>query len=65
MIAADGVARTRLGDEVLVKRTMDDLLAQDSPRMTVNDDEPSLKGAATGSCTGEAFVIDVRRTPRA
>jgi hypothetical protein len=38
MAAADGVARTRLGYEVLVKRTMDDLLAQDSPRMTVDDD---------------------------
>jgi hypothetical protein len=38
MAAADGVARTRLGYEVLVKLTMDDLLAQDSPRMTVDDD---------------------------
>jgi hypothetical protein len=31
-LATDGVACTRLGYDVLVKLTMDDLLEQDSPR---------------------------------
>jgi hypothetical protein len=37
-LAADGVDRARLGYDVLVKLTMDDLLEQDSPRMAVDDD---------------------------
>jgi hypothetical protein len=36
-LGTDGVDRTRLGYDVLVKLTMDDLLAQDSPRMAVDD----------------------------
>ena len=46
-LATDGVARTRLGYEVLVKLTVDDLLERDSLRMAVEDERESLEGAAT------------------
>jgi hypothetical protein len=46
-LAADGVARTRLGYEVLVKLKVDDLLERDSLRMAVEDERESLDGAAT------------------
>jgi hypothetical protein len=45
-LAADGVERTRLGYEVLVKLKVDDLLERDSLRMTVEDERESLDGAA-------------------
>jgi hypothetical protein len=53
-LANDGVERTHLGYDVLVKLKVDDLLEQESPRMTVEDDQPSLKGVATGPHTGES-----------
>jgi hypothetical protein len=53
------VERTRLGYDVLVKLKVDELLKQESIQMAVEDDQPSLKGAATGSHAGEASVIVV------
>jgi hypothetical protein len=50
-LAADGVERTRLGYEVLVKLKVDDLLERDSLRMTVEDERESLDGAATAPRT--------------
>ena len=48
-LAADGVERTRLGYEVLVKLTVDDLLERDSLRMAVERESPD--GAATAPRT--------------
>jgi hypothetical protein len=58
-LATKGVERTRLGYDVLVKLKVDELLDQESIQMAVEDDQPSLKGAATGSRMGEASVIVV------
>ena len=46
-LTTDGVARTHLGYDVLVKLKVDDLLERDSLRMAVEDDQASLEGAAT------------------
>jgi hypothetical protein len=46
-LATEGVERTRLGYEVLVKLKVDDLLERDSLRMAVEDDRESLDRAAT------------------
>ena len=48
-LAADGVERTRLGYEVLVKLKVDDLLERDSLRMAVERESPD--GAATAPRT--------------
>lgn len=58
-LATEGVERTRLGYDVLVKLKVDELLEQESIQMAVEDDQPSLKGAARGSHAGEASVIVV------
>jgi hypothetical protein len=58
-LANDGVARTRLGYEVLVKLKVDELLERGSLRMAVEDDQASLAGAATALHAEEASV---RRT---
>jgi hypothetical protein len=50
-LAADGVERTRLGYEVLVKLKVDDLIERDSLRMAVEDKRESLDGAATAPRT--------------
>lgn len=64
-LAADGVDRTRLGYEVLVKIKMDDLLERGFLPTAVEDDRASLVGAAVGSRTGEASVIGMSGTRRA
>jgi hypothetical protein len=46
-LVTDGVARTRLGYEVLVKLKLDELLERDSLRMAVEDERQSLEGATT------------------
>jgi hypothetical protein len=53
-LAADGVDRTRLGYDVLVKLTMDDLLERNSLRMAVEDERESLDGAATAPHADDA-----------
>jgi hypothetical protein len=61
-LATGGVERTRLGYDVLVKPKVDELLDQESIQIAVEDDQPSLKGAAMGSRAGEASVIGVSGT---
>jgi hypothetical protein len=58
-LATEGVERTRLVYDVLVKLKVDELLDQESIQMAVEDDQPFLKRAATGSHAGEASVIVV------
>jgi hypothetical protein len=53
---------TNLVGTDLVKLKVDELLDQESIQMAVEDDQPSLKGAATGSRAGEASVIVVSGT---
>jgi hypothetical protein len=50
-LAADGVERTHLGYDVLVKLTVDDLLERDWLRMVVKDEQESPDGAATAPRT--------------
>jgi hypothetical protein len=61
-LATEGMERMRLGYDVLVKFKVDEFLDQESIQMAVEDDQPSLKGAATGSRAGEASVIGVNGT---
>jgi hypothetical protein len=46
-LAADGVARTHLGYDVLVKLKMDELLDQEGTPMPVSADEAHLSAAVT------------------
>jgi hypothetical protein len=45
------VAHTRLGYEVLMKLTVDELLERDSLRMAVKDEQESPDGSATAPRT--------------
>ncbi len=56
-LAADGVDRTHLGYEVLVKLKMDEFLERDYLRMAVEDGREPLEEAAVDPRTGEASVI--------
>jgi hypothetical protein len=46
-LVADGVARTHLGYDVLVKLKMDELLDQEGTPMPVSADEAHLSAAVT------------------
>jgi hypothetical protein len=51
-LAADGVARSRLGYEVLVKLKVDELLEREYLRMAVEDGRGPPEGAAVDPRTG-------------